>query len=357
MSVMGEIIIQNIPTTGVTTIPNWFLEQYMPAANGEFVKVYLLLLHTISQGKSFSLVDMADALSCTERDIMRALQYWEKAGLLKLSVNDQKVTKLVFCQSPGCFPADTAQSVESNNIPAVPKEQAEGSRPEEAPKYKILSADRKQALQEQEEVRQFLYIAEQYLGRTLTRTDIDHLLYYYAELHFSADLIEYLIEYCVSKGSRSARYIETVALAWAQEGISTVEEAKAATSLRNKNYFSILKALGIQGRNPVEAEQKYMDRWLQELGFSMELIKEACQRTIMQTGQSSFQYADSILQDWHQHNVHDPKDLAALDEEHKKISHLSPNRSSSKNATGASGSDYPHRDYDFDEIKKSLFHQ
>lgn len=349
---MGEIFIQNIPSQGVTTISNQFIDSYMLPANGEFVKVYLYLLRITQNEHSISLASIADAFDYTERDIIRALRYWEKAGLLRLTFEHKKLTGIAFCSLP----------VHNQKKTAVQALQAEPDPPAKAPEepkpaapLKTLTADQKKELQEKEEVSQFLYIAEQYLGRTLSRTDIDNLLYFYAELHFNAELIEYLVEYCVSKGSRSARYIEAVALAWASEGITTVQEAKNATSLHNKNYFTILKALGVKGRNPVPTEQKMMDQWMNEMGFSLDIIREACQRTVLQTGQASFPYADSILRGWHKRGVHHLTDLAALDEEHRI-------RKASKPQTATAGQsrpkeEYPHRNYDYDEIKKSLFNQ
>ena len=70
----------------MTAVPDLFLEQYMPAANGEFVKVYLYLLKLVKDHQQDStLSSMADFFSCTENDIVRALKYWEKQGLLSLS--------------------------------------------------------------------------------------------------------------------------------------------------------------------------------------------------------------------------------------------------------------------------------
>ena len=60
----------------------------------------------------------------------------------------------------------------------------------------------------------------------------------------SADLIEYLVEYCVSRGRKSMRYIETVALAWTRDGVTTVEMARDASSRFSKDYYTILKAMG-----------------------------------------------------------------------------------------------------------------
>ncbi len=359
---MGDILIQNIPSQGITTISNQFIDQFMPQANGEFVKVYLYLLR-ITQGKRrVSLAAIADVFDCTERDIVRALRYWEKAGLLTLTCENHKLSGIAFCPIPAAGQKEAAVAMSQAEPEAVPDvitapEKAIENKPAaELPKKKSLTAGQKKALQEQEEVRQFLYIAERYLGRTLSKTDIDNLLYFYSELHFSEDLIEYLVEYCVSKGSRSTRYIETVALAWASEGISTVDEAKKATNLFHKNYFTILKAMGIKGRNPVEMEQKMMDSWMQELGFTLDIITEACQRTVMQTGQASFQYTDTILRGWHQKGVKHLTDLAPLDQEHKKRA----SKSAVKEGTSGSSrrqTDYPHRSYDYEEIKRSLFKQ
>lgn len=352
---MGEILIQNIPDQGVTTISNTFIDSYMLEANGEFVKVYLYLLRIVQNEQSISLSSIADAFNCTERDIIRALRYWEKAGLLNLTFEHKKLTGIAFSPVPVSRSEEAAVVHEPEPAPAP--EAIETDLSQEEPKLVIppttLTAYQKKELQEKEEVSQFLYIAEQYLGRTLSRTDIDNLLYFYTELHFNAELIEYLVEYCVSKGGRSTRYIETVALAWASEGITTVQEAKNATSLHNKNYFAILKALGINGRSPIPTEQSMMDQWINEMGFSLDLIQEACRRTILQTGQSSFPYTDSILKGWQKRGVRHLSDLETLDQEHRIKKRAKPQITTANQ----SKQDYPHRKYDYDQIQKSLFNQ
>ena len=85
-------------------------------------------------------------------------------------------------------------------------------------------------------------------------------------------------------------------MAWKEEGITTVEMAKDSTSRYSKEYFSVLKAMGIANRNPSDAEISLINTWTRDYGFAMELIQEACSRTVLQTGQPSFPYADKILQ-------------------------------------------------------------
>ena len=74
---MAMITLHNASLPEVTILSNTFIDNYMPEANGEFVKVYIYLLRALSSAPvSFSLEQMADRLLCTERDILRALKYF-----------------------------------------------------------------------------------------------------------------------------------------------------------------------------------------------------------------------------------------------------------------------------------------
>lgn len=80
-------------------------------------------------------------------------------------------------------------------------------------------------------------------------------------------MCEYLVEYCVCKGSKSIHYIRTVGLAWAEAGISTVGQAKERTTTYRRNTFAIMKAFGINDRNPVDPELSYIEKWLNTYDF------------------------------------------------------------------------------------------
>ena len=72
--------------TRTTLVPNEFIDYYMPRANGAFVKVYLYLLRCLTAPETgFGISFIADALEETEKDILRALRYWEKEGVLSLT--------------------------------------------------------------------------------------------------------------------------------------------------------------------------------------------------------------------------------------------------------------------------------
>lgn len=395
--IMSLISLQNSSELEVTILSNRFIDNFMPRANGEFVKVYIYLLRAVSSSpSSFSLEHMADRLFCTERDIFRALKYWEGEKILSLTYTTDRQPSGITLLEPFADAGHMESSASSENIfstagtssSPVSAQMAAGiSQPValtgSAPKNVSLSSsnsavssgtsselstsadyirsltpDHISELKQNEEVSQLLYIAEQYLAKTLTPTEMQKIFFFYDELHMSADLIEYLVEYCVSRGRKSMRYIETVALAWTRDGVTTVEMARDASSRFSKDYYTILKAMGISGRNPVENEISYIDTWRKTYGFDLELIQEACSRTVLSTGQPSFQYADKILSGWKKKNVHTLEDVRLLDAEHKKRQ-LEKAVSRKKQPAAQSQSNnrfnnFHQRDYDFTEYEKRL---
>lgn len=369
---MSLITLQNSSELEVTILSNRFIDNFMPRANGEFVKVYIYLLRVVSASpSSFSLEHMADRLFCTERDISRALKYWEAEKLISLTYTaDQKLSGITLLEP---F-SDTGHMESSASSEAVPVAAAgissvtgSGTAASSAgitgsdDYIRRLTPDRIKELKQNEEISQLLYIAEQYLTKTLTPSEMQKILFFYDELHMSADLIEYLVEYCVSRGRKSMRYIETVALAWAKDGITTVEMARDASSRFSKDYYTILKAMGISGRNPVENEITYIDTWRKTYGFDLELIQEACSRTVLSTGQPSFQYADKILSGWKKKNVHTMEDIRRLDAAHKKrqleksVSHKK--QPEARPQSNNRFNNFHQRDYDFAEYEKRLLNQ
>ena len=182
---MAMITLQNSSMTEVTVLSNTFIDNYMPEANGEFIKVYIYLLRSLSNAPvSFSLEQMADRLLCTERDILRALKYWAKQELLVLDFTDSDKLCGIALLSPDKH-TETASSVSASvetvstvEQPAVQAASAPSATAEPSVTTGKASSDKKQELtperirelKQNEEIIQILYIAEQYLGKTLSPT-------------------------------------------------------------------------------------------------------------------------------------------------------------------------------------------
>ena len=333
---MDMIKIRSCFSQDVTVIANQFLDRFLPEANGDFLKIYLYLIRSAGKGHmKLTLSSIADHMNCTENDVRRALRYWEKAGVLTLSGEEEdSLTDLTF----------KSYCTENDDVPS-----AGAAKPSD------ITSERMAELGEREEVRQSFFVAQQYIGRPLTRGEMQKICYFYDTLRFSADLIDYLIEYCVSRGHKSFHYIEKVALNWKEQGVATIRDARLMEGSYHREYYDILKALGINNHHPVEAEIRLMKKWIERYGFSMEIIEEACSRTIMGAAKPTLNYTDSILSRWHQAGVRTAGDIRKLDEEHARSKNASASRPREAGKPKAvSGSNFPQRDYDYSELEAQL---
>ncbi len=364
----------NYPCT-YACVPNIFIDEYMADANGEFVKVYLYLLRCMNaNGSSVSISAIADCLNHTEKDVMRALKYWEKVGVLSLELDaGNRLTGLCFNElnsgsnltsvspvttAPVAPVAPVAPAPTASVAPAkraTANAPASGSKTVEKREYTL---DEVKAFCNNHEVSELLFIIETYLKHPLNSTEMNTVFFWYDTLRFSGELIEYLVEYCITNGHSSLRYMDKVAIGWSENGIDTIEKAKEQVSIRSKAYYSIMKAFGISGRNLADSEMAFVNKWTKEFAFDTELIQEACKRTISATQKASFEYADSILTNWYNNNVHNLNDVATLDEVYNKSKHAASKAgttgTSSQTSTAKKNkfNNFHQRSYDPDELEK-----
>ena len=151
--------------------------------------------------------------------------------------------------------------------------------------------------------------------------------------------------------------IKKVALSWADEHITTVEEAKAVSGQYSRNSYAVLNAYGIKGRVPAASELAYIRRWSDEYGFSCDLIIEACNRTMSTIHQPSFDYTESILKNWKDKGVNTLADVKALDVIHMKDKDKKKTSPSSKKAVSSRNrfNNFEGRKYqDMDELTRRL---
>lgn len=416
------MIVTSPSDNGVTLIDNSFIDHYMADANGEFVKIYLYLVRCACPGRDVSIPGIADFFEQTEGDVRRALNYWKSQGLVDLMQDASGQISQIVLRSCSCAPAGaafqtkgasvrvTAASVLSETglpqsearsqaeagLPqSEARSQAEADLPPSDLQQKIpvsgafgpdpaamtaSGSDEQTAAKasgtfpaeeahQQKQNRQLrrtelgrlYYVAEIYFQRNLSSSEISMLEYFVNDLNMSVDLVEYLLEYCIGKGHISVRYMETVAQNWVAKNITTVQQAKDESRSFGGDYTVILRELGLT-RNPAPAETALMDKWLSEYAFSLDLIKEACRRTVLQASSPSLSYTDSILTRWHNASVRSLQDVARLDADHEasksdqknaekpKSGQKRTGQSKSRLQAGGHFSSYSHEDLDWNAI-------
>ena len=396
---MTAINISSDIATSFTTVSDIFIDQYMPKANGEFVKVYLYLLRATGSGAGIATIsEIADHFSNTEADIIRALNYWASEGILQVQTGaDGQIMGINLCslsvsgmqaaqsniQSAVADNAaqnnlqnsvvnNAAQNILQNsvvnnaaqNISTVNTrmhdsvvEKLKSQTPDKAASsQKEYTLDEIKEFRKNPDISELFFIIETYLKHTLSSTDTNMVLYWLDELHFSTDLVEYLVEYCITKGHSSLRYMNKVALGWADAGIKTVDQAKDDAAAHSQIYYSVMKALGITGRNLVDSEVSLINKWVGEYGFDIELVKAACSKTISAIQKPSFEYTDSILANWSKKDVHTLKDVEVLDANFAKANKASAT-GSSQSTNAANGSSKPKSNNSSSKNKFNNFNQ
>lgn len=383
---MTAINISSDIATSFTTVSDIFIDQYMPKANGEFVKVYLYLLRATGSGAGIATIsEIADHFSNTEADIVRALNYWASEGILQVQTGaDGQIMGINLCSlsvsgmqaAQSNIQSAVADNAAQNNLQngvvnnaaqnistadirmqdSVVEKLKNQATDKPAPSQKEYTLDEIKEFRKNPDISELFFIIETYLKHTLSSTDTNMVLYWLDELHFSTDLVEYLVEYCITKGHSSLRYMNKVALGWADAGIKTVDQAKDDAAAHSQIYYSVMKALGITGRNLVDSEVSLINKWVGEYGFDIELVKAACSKTISAIQKPSFEYTDSILANWRKKDVHTLKDVEVLDANFAKANKASAT-GSSQSTNAANGSSKPKSNNSSSKNKFNNFNQ
>ncbi len=351
-----------LPST--TFIHNTFIENYMLSANGSYVKVYIYLAKCIQAGeKNLSVSSLADKMDNTEKDILRALNYWEKNNLINLIKNGSgnEITGIEMLNPDSPSPAKAVKSSvkaakneelaepeaavasakektsagsgstdknivqkpdvplsipEAQNPPAEELDTKPASPPSAVNKKQAeinITPDQTRRLSGDEEFIWTCRVIESYINKPLNPKEVQLISYLYDNLGFSPDLLLYLYEYCISLGKTNVNYIQAVAFSWDEQDIKNPEDAKNASSNYNSTHTAISKALAL-GRPLAMVEKQYVSRWIDKWHMDLSVVLDACSRTMLKLQKADFKYTDGILDNWHKKNIHTLQDVGKEDE-------------------------------------------
>ena len=307
-----------------TVISNAFIEHFMLDANGSYVKIYLYLSKCIqSGGIDISIPFLADKTDSTERDIIRALQHWEKKGLIKITLDNvtEQISSIQMLNPDDVYQAaksasyidDTAEDIASTSqIPFSSKEKKSDSVNSVS-----VSAEQRKELAANQDFQFALQAIQSFLERPFKSNEIELISYLYGTLHFSSELLIHLYDYCISLGKSNSNYIQAVALSWHEQGVKSPEDAKKVTTDYNTAYTAISKAFGL-GRPLAIIEKQFVERWQKEWMIDLSVIIEACNRTMLKIQKADFKYTEGILDNWHKSGIKTLLDVEKADEIYAK---------------------------------------
>lgn len=312
----------------VFAVPTVVVDQHLKMASGVAFKVLLYLLRY--SGASLGLQQTAQAVGYPLEEVRDAMQYWVSAGVFswvqeeemlcpaktQTAVQEPQEETQPFLQAAE-MPESEPSVSHLENTEAYSAEQAikrgENLKILSTHPIRLTAGEIQQRCKEKPEI-QFLFSeAERLLAKPLTPADMSCLVSLTDWAGLSVDLILMLISYCVDRGKTNLRYIEKVAIDWADHGIDSHEKAEGY--IREKDNCQrqenlVRSAFGLGDRALTPKERKYIGAWCGQWKFDLKMIRLAYERTVDQTGKLSFPYCNSILKAWHEKGYHTPEEAS-----------------------------------------------
>ena len=262
-----------------TKLENIFINEFMTAATGNNVKVYLLGLMYAGAGVPADNAMIAKQLALEEEDVLKAWNYWESLG----------VVKKIFKGVKDKFHYDIEFLCIREQL--YGKKVKEKTGPEsEAPE--ILN---------DKELKALFKSVERITGRVLGGTEPVEIMSWIDDYGASPEVIEYAYSYCVkNKKKDNHKYVGSFIKDWISKQLTDAEKIEGYledSDARHYLYKRVLKAMGFT-RNATEAEKKIMDTWFDDMKFPIATVLEACGKT-SGIPNPNINYVNGVLSNWH----------------------------------------------------------
>ena len=265
-------------------LPKDIVDESLCDMDDVYLKVILLIFKQPEKECSVHL--LSHLLDKPEKKIEEAISYWISRGLLVAQNAQKKADVVVLSQKVASHPAP--------NLSVTP------------------------------EAKYLLQCIESLLSRPVTAVESKTVIQILEYLKMPADVVLMAVDYCVSIGKMSARYLEKTCAAWADNGILTHDLAEQYLTFlkQSKSHEAIIRKItGIETRNFTENEKTFIRRWFDEYQFDEEMITLAYERMIRFIGKISFPYLNTILTSWFEKGYRHPEDIN--EEKREKVSSIS----------------------------------
>lgn len=286
--------------SSVFAVPGALVDRYIKAADGDQLKVILWLLR--NSGRTYSAEEIAEAVGIRAQNAENAVGYWVQNGLLQQQ--DGALTTAL-------LPA--AQETEPAKAPEAPP-----MRPAAAPR-RMLRPDGvyiSERVETSPPIRRLVEESEAMLGKTLSPALSGTLIQAHEDYGLPCEVILMLVAYANKIGRANTSYIESTVRNWADSNILSIEAAEE--KLRELDETAVAwkrceRAFGMTSRRaPSKNESQYAHRWVCEWNMPDELLNEAYNRCVDNTGKVNMKYIHAILESWHNAGIRTLKD--AIDE-------------------------------------------
>lgn len=305
---------------GDTLVPDLFIMNNMKSLQGNEIKIYLCILYLLKTDIEIDSDTIIKELNISEVELKNGLEVLSAEGIV------EKTTK-------GYVLLDLKEA--EINKSYSPKYDNKPKRQQQ-----VIDERRKKCVDS---------ISESFFNGVMTLswyTDIGNLFNLYA---FSEDVMIALFQYCKERNALNRKYLFAVAETWNNGGVKSFEDLEAFLENYEKNNkikSKIAKSLGFS-RNLTKFEEEYVRKWLEDFGYSYEIIEEGLKRSTA-TSNPSIKYIDAIISSWHSKGYKSVEDINGADKPQDSVEKISTKRVIA-DTKKKSFQNYSQREYDSTE--------
>lgn len=286
----------------IFAVPTSIVDKHIKLAGAAQLKVLLWILR--HAGSNFSIEDISKSLSMHPADVKDSMQYWIETNILLIS--DNVITPAnIETPKPHSIVEKTEHKDTINNNTNEIRKSEKKPRPLSRP-LKPDSLYTAERINSDPEIKFLTQEAQMILGRPISNGDCATLLMIHDNDGLPVNVIIMILQYAVGIGKPNMKYIEKVAISWANEEIDTIEKAEnkiRELSKRQKAWKAIEKIIGIEHRSPTSKEDEFANKWINEWKFNEAMIREAYERCVNFKGKYIASYMDSIIKRWNSLNI------------------------------------------------------
>ncbi|MBR2022446.1 MAG: DnaD domain protein [Mycoplasmataceae bacterium] len=265
-----------------TNIPDVFFTEYLSEASGDFIKVYLYMLFLSKYGKDIKLNDLSKKIALPLTTIQAAIKYWEEAEVIT-----KKGTGYI---------VNNIQEIELNKL--------------YSPKLTVSKESIQNMEKDKSRASAIEAINNMFFQGIMSPSWYSDIDLWFKRFEFDEEVMIALFQYCFDKSALHKNYVKAVADAWHGNNIKTfsdLEEYDDNIQKIKKVKKNICKKLGLT-RNLTQYEEAYIEKWLQEYKYDLEIIELALKKTTSKSN-PNFDYIDKIISDWHDRKLLNSEDV------------------------------------------------
>jgi len=303
---------------GNTPIENIFLNDYMPMANGTYVKVYLLgykYAHDKDLKIEVTNKTLSNNLDIPLEDVLRAWDFWENKGIIKKTGDDLVNFKVTFLSLKQLY-------IRNNLMTSKPKVVSKRQRPD------IIGANKVP------EINEMFNSIDYIMRRQTTSVEKEQILTWIEDYNMNSDVIERAFSYGVEiKGKRSIKYVEGIIKNWYDQGLTNLDavvEAFKNTDEKYYRYQKVMKSIGLGHKGVTDGDMVLINKWFDQYKYSMELVLRACEAA-SNVQYPTIKYIDGVINNWYAKGIKNVEDIEILDKVEEKKVVKQPYQSKKKN--------------------------